>query len=1220
MQALSKSGLDLDADIKALYFLCWLDAVERLDTLLLEARHLQQNIIYLLRAPALYQALRYEEALLWKFDGWEIIANRDPSLSAEQIASFSILPYPKFGADPNEFQSEIAWPRALTVTQGNGTNDHAKWAKEITANLCETVNTMRVVWNTDQRAHYHNLCAVQELKRHIARDKVFLCREGLEAFLSPGQASPVKDIEANSAFSRFLVLRAAVLARARAYVERLADHLASFAYSQDYGMHDHPRPTVQRRRDQHMYSVHLRDRCRNIAIEMSLLLSDLSNRPYEGLPVVFHRWEEDFTSHSYSFEIEFSARDPSRQGSYQHYINTSYWMPERPDLQSVIAHEVAHTVLREELADLWYQTLDSRRDSFSRLLMQLKQCLDIFQAHDRADVSPLRELAVDLLATAIHGPAYVYALFLELIASGTEDMFAVRENPERFELEMINYLKGFAGDYAQIRDWYVRLHVVCVWLEKILPSEGHDDPRTVLAMRFTASSKLILDRLNEFLDENAPPGQKTGGYWRSLTQRLCIIVARSSAARKTKAWLRNRERDEYVRSPTESGWVKGRREFPRSTRKLHWKLRNFLVAGLEDKKLNLVREICDYGFSKLRDSVPPTTKEDIEEHVRRVYGLKADDLANTLKEGQTKERQPELHCASLFVRLHDLPWQCGLLRGLDFVHENSWLRPRDGIEWLWQMHSHAALGRELYQLALDFYVHDVESPWNRLSEAIRVVDHLLGLHDPSASVDKRRERRLKYWLGEKVREESLETLKREFVDSQPKDQSGISLAITHDARTLLSVSQKVDSWPASRKLQKVLGLKLEQLLCMLLVEEKPPWQWDPLVSFLQIRSTSGNLARFEQNGQNPLGEQREYHEHLLEVFSKQEHSQQNKTPLPAFMFSRMCTAGSYDKDPFQMSLKVSILPSDGKEDYWWDVKRPINRGTANPTVESFYTLLGRYDVLSIMETRPMSRSDIPSVRRGGQSCTEAIDPPQEKFPGFFMRREMVIPVRLGKADWTPREETRKVQAIISVALNRVATRLDFLTRLLEVSKDNYNEGHNADPKNLNALKGFFCPRDLAYLSDGWGDILLVFAEQPGRSLTEIFALQAVLYEDFQVERTELILTPQCVAEAALCKDEDIEKHKFRVWINARLMASRTLARDDKEFESESKASKLPPHLLMRIPGVMDYNLRIEPTKDKEKAGTLYRNMLDAVVQDRIDRFRTVIGIVESGGFPGAPAS
>lgn len=551
------------ADLSALYFLSWLDSIERLDTLLLEARHLQQNIVYLLRAPALYRPLRYEEDLLWDWKGWEILSDTRLTWDlARDLARCWVPPYPEIGSTPEDVRKKIDHLfEATALVHADIALIQAR-ARSVSETVREGVNGLasRGRWSQDQKAHYYNLLAIQEIKRHIVRDKIILCWEGLRLFVYPSEGSTPVDQGHWTNFSRFLVLRTAVQARARSYVARLGDHLFLFTHSQDYGLHDHPRPSVERRRDQHMYSSHLRDRCRNIAIEMSLLMGKLmGGEPAAPYPLVFHRWQHDFTSRSYSFENEFEPSNArsTEVGSvpanrYQHYVDTSFWMPERPDLQSVIAHEVAHGVLRERLRDLLPQKLDLDHGSLARLLKELHQSLAVFLSdfgeEDNA-MHWLREIAVDLLATAIEGPAYVYALFLEIVGVGIEDMFAVAVSPDRFELEMIDYLEGPPAAYAQMCDWYVRLHLVSTWLETISPIERKDDhPSLVLQKRLLVAIRGALESLLEFLDQNAPPDKPTGPFWCALKDRLCAILTGSRAARQAKEWLRDREKDHSVKS------------------------------------------------------------------------------------------------------------------------------------------------------------------------------------------------------------------------------------------------------------------------------------------------------------------------------------------------------------------------------------------------------------------------------------------------------------------------------------------------------------------------------------------------------------------------------------------------------------------------------------------------------------------------------------------------
>lgn len=995
------SHSDSSVDALALYFLCWLDAIERLDTVLLEVRHLQQNIIYLLRCPALYHPLRYEENFLRGWDGWEMLADTTLTQSTiRQLPWCWVLTYP---LAPPMHTDITSFSNAWQGLSAKHKPEYERRGEQISTSISDIVDELvgDGRWNSDQRAHYFRLHAIQELKRQIVLDKVILCREGLRIFVSP--IAP-----GGPACSRFLLLRSAVLARAREYVARLGDHLNAFAHSQDYGLHDHPRPGVQRRRDQHMYIVHLRDRCRNIAIEMSLLVAKLKSEPDpESRPLVFHRWQETFTSQNYTFENELRLEEPDAivlpytKSKRQHYVNTSYWMPERPDLQSVIAHEVAHTVIRERFSDLPPQALDRDQGSFSRLLKELNQCLEVFDAHrDHTDApEPLRELAVDLLATAIKGPAYVYALFLELVGAGTEDLFAAGESGDRFELERIDYLEGITGDYGQSRDWYFRLHVVCAWLEAIFPFEplrAAGDKAPPLAQRLIKACRLILDNLLKFLDQIAAPRAQTAVYWEGLGERLCTIVRQSRAARETKSWLQERERDDRVK--TCGGWDKGNRRFPRSTRTLHWRVRNFLVDGLRDKKEGLLHELY---LLRPEDSERVEFKDKgkrigrINRHFRDIYALALDVAAG--------EAEPKLKSPTLFRRLYDIPWQCGMMRGLDFMDDKSILRrlsiggQEARTEWLWQMHYHAALGRELYQVALDFYAHDVGSASERLTEAIRVVaaaaEHKGSLKEKIAG-----------WLGksEGERNERIKGINNR-TDKARRRKAVAKLTDDYSARELAAAFRTSQSEQTRRSLEKLQGHELTALQGILRSNGIPPDEQRylaPLLSFLEVRLTE----EFHSQTLDILS----YRDQLFEydecddATDERHHIKEKRfTPIPAYMLTRICTAGSYTQyDQYAMPLKESIWPWETTERYRWHkwcslkgeggrhVAKDRNEKLGSGVWDSYYTLLGRYDVLSIGQTRPMSRSWIPQFEKR-DGCES-----HEKYPSFFTRRELVIPLRL----------------------------------------------------------------------------------------------------------------------------------------------------------------------------------------------------------------------------------
>ena len=105
-----------------------------------------------------------------------------------------------------------------------------------------------------------------------------------------------------------------------------------------------PRPIIERRREQGMYTSYLAGRCRDLREELAMLLDSMGARPTERRPrrygsLLMHRWNHDFTSkYSRLTDAVGSAMDAGAYhlGRDAVFVNTSYWMPERPDLRALL--------------------------------------------------------------------------------------------------------------------------------------------------------------------------------------------------------------------------------------------------------------------------------------------------------------------------------------------------------------------------------------------------------------------------------------------------------------------------------------------------------------------------------------------------------------------------------------------------------------------------------------------------------------------------------------------------------------------------------------------------------------------------------------------------------------------------------------------------------------------------------------------------------------------
>ncbi|MGH8551154.1 MAG: hypothetical protein ACRERU_21620, partial [Methylococcales bacterium] len=290
---------------------------------------------------------------------------------------------------------------------------------------------------------------------------------------------------------------------------------------------------------------------------------------------------------------------------------------------------------------------------------------------------------------------------------------------------------------------------------------------------------------------------------------------------------------------------------------------------------------------------------------------------------------------------------------------------------LYQIHYHAALGRELYQLALDYYVHDYESAGVRLAEAVRIVNAEIQPRNqreqPSSSgtISKAFVESLRDWVGISIEDigvdeakKRFDALKKTLENSSSKQLRNSPGAEAYGARFLLIQQRKMPIGRLMRRLQALQGYKLEQLLSILekaiKENEQEFHRWQPFRLYLKIRSSNKNGKSF--------------HDKLISATSLgaqgNERPERPDAPNKAYMLTRICTAEPIKTNPDRdnviksMSLLESISdPSQDKPTYRWHREIP-----QTGEIEAYFTLLGRYDILAISETRPMSRSPVPKFR------------------------------------------------------------------------------------------------------------------------------------------------------------------------------------------------------------------------------------------------------------------
>jgi hypothetical protein len=874
---------------------------------------------------------------------------------------------------------------------------------------------------------------------------------------------------------------------------------------------------------------------------MLLLLTKLEVCEYDKHTTVFHRWQKDFTSHSHTFYDNLSEGTKIAH----HNINTSFWMPERPDLQPVIAHEVAHGIIHERLGNLDKNKLDGDDYScpFVVMVKKLIYCIDCVEESLPSDYPvPVHEIVVDILAATIEGPSYLYALFLEITGFGLEEIVKTSKGNNYIDLEQIPYIGGALGDPQMVRDWYYRISIVCVWLENVYPEI--DDK--FLCERLIKACMQVVEDLHDFIECNSAADNKHGVFWKTLTIQLCNVIEKesSSTINSVKEWLSERAKEESSGS---------NHKLLRSSIGLGTDIRGFLAEGLWQKKIN--RYLCSEEEQKV------LFKELKERQILNIYGFNYKDSSKVL-----------------FRNLQDIPWQSALLRGLDFVSgdkKNGVFYPKKLVNqsksqtfssaMLFEIHHKISLGRELYQIALDFYVHTQEHPFLRLAEAIGVLSKWL---EASNSCNPELKDNIRDWVEKESElgyEEAILLAKHSCNDDKEIDK--------YSARSIKKLQKySPESGQDTRLIGRLAGHKLNSLYQLLLKAkqgQKFPPELVSLVTFFGMRSTENKLE------QNRL---------LIESFNSNSTRGDNGKlpnyePIDIHMFSRVCYSGgyTYPKKEQNKSFNWSLV-----SDHWSDKDGDI--------ATRYQHVIGRYDATSITPTKPMHRCKLPKTCSVTQNNSDL---------SFFTRRELVIPVRLGEKSWDevyvePNHLKAPYTAILAITLKRPGSRLDFISRLLKVIKKNRDQEEVGDkePKYLHELTSKHLGdsnNDRAYLSDSWADILLVFGTLTEKiRVTEIFQTQNVIFEDFQVDRTELILTPTFFDYAA----EDLKT--FSLSISVRLLEERTLSCVNEEFlkelknrasetiiDTDTKLNFYDCLSITRTPGRMDFTIKIVP-KDIEK--------------------------------------
>ncbi|GGF75618.1 hypothetical protein GCM10011332_32020 [Terasakiella brassicae] len=1257
-------------------FLAWVDAIERLDTLLLEFRHLQINICHSLRESSLYAPLREEEKYIWGkcpdlknndeeiiIDWVELFKKPDFSLAdIRQLAHFWCPKYPSFRGNKVQTGDNHNCPNKLeSVTPRD---PFWKEYDKITHRLNDIRQNGE--WSNDLRRHYYNLCSSQIIKRNILRDKLALCWWGYKAF---GLYSSKLPFDKGS-ISHFLMVRSAVVARARRYVTNLGDLQAQLEKSMDMSLQDNPRPMLGRRREQGIYTAFLSESARDIGNQIVDFLEKIG-APQRGerfgaaksrAPIVMHRWAHSYTSSCHVFEDEIKTRpstssvpnEPKRENKTDllqniHFINSSFWLPEQPSLQPIIAHEVAHNAIYERYGYLDSRSLKEPKDRFGSLIQQLHFSMErsgLSREDPRVDKKHLpdyiiREITADILAASSKGTAYLVAMFYEILASGIEVLF--HAPIDRFDLDAAKYLKESNPRHDLEKKWYLRLRVVCTWVRKTKASDCCSLTNTVID-----GIESIANYLVEHIGRIASHGRYSEiyRYWILLADRLCEIVEDSDAAKEAKKINQEISPEHFRKNENLI------RKYPQHMEPLNEEIREFLInCWIEEKKsddrflhelfkshtfkdylkyLSNCRDksfLFDQSVNAFIETLSMEEKEAFEElknggSLEKFKPINRDKItkpfviaflsnfyfdkyiSNNCSTTLSKPSSSQLQKLNLFTHIHDIPWQCSISRALDFINKD--FLSNDNIEhrntdWISRMHNSMPLGREIYSVGLEFYLWHYRTASDRLTTTLRAIKHI------QASDSK------EFDAGEIV--SKIETWKTAGAEDRQKIDNLISACeiftetkYNADKKSeVLSQIQEIGalsliSFEVSRKKQsdrfiqkrilgKLQGYKLEQL-SEILQKSPPNSVFFPLSQYLKHHShtSDGSIA---------------LHKKVFRSMGYDSNDLPKK--IETCLLSRISISGPRKNQPgaslYQSSLTKSYqFQSNGKQ-HWYE---PV---------------LGRQDALMIEQANPLVRCSLPKFK----NSLAAKEINSFDFLPFFTRRELTVSTRLNgniplfqKSSFDesecPNEFEFTFLAALSIVVNERATRLDLLARLIKSAELNIAPTQDS-PHNLEQAIYFLGEFDTAFLCEGWGDIVLVFYEKNfsfdnqennQKRLQNIFAIQNALYQDFMVERTELLFSPNMIPVAANVTTE--AQSAYSISTQIRITEDRDLEKYNDKF---TDILRMSPHKenfeAFHIPGRTDFQINFKNKYFKDKNARVSGLLEEAFQDGLIDIMMTTIG-------------
>ncbi|MCK5896786.1 MAG: hypothetical protein KAG20_08275 [Cocleimonas sp.] len=860
--------------------------------------------------------------------------------------------------------------------------------------------------------------------------------------------------------------------------------------------------------------------------------------------LILHNWHHKYVSESRSHCIPYNDIRPR----YSTHISSHFWTPERPDLQPIIAHEVAHVFVRNDalFSDLKNYKLSSLDNDFSSLLRDIMRVIThyIDEYGERLGLGGadpqniVKEIACDFLASSIKGQSFLYAHFLE--SFGFQSNFvklAYSLDGDTIDPNLVSTAKfSLEGGYYDSFSWYLRTFVLTTWVKNtwVKKTKNHLDNNLIDGIE-----KIADDILDHYIDISISDKDREAIYlWKAITEEVCdLINNKSKLCNKVRNFKKKKEKDEYL---------KGEKSFPKRTSRLDFRVRNSLYLM--------------QAWMKTTVSRPFENEEEIEASFNKFY------IGNNEKQCIIKENTYKT--PPLYKYIHDIPWQCSLMRAKDMyytINKKNKIKPRKRKfdHFLHEITELFPLGRDLFSYALEFHLFASDLPSDRL-----ILFRSLILSIESKDQEKREEvkNNLKKIIGKELIHKILS-----HKELEGKEEKNI-VTIEKKRRAYESLSGGI-----LKEIFDKFQLNLETVISSKSILS--------LYSFLLSRYDSKNIH--DENPINTIRSAFLFYSPKKEIEKCDYISEAldyKKKLYKSYLITKIVISAT---SSHQLNLEtdyVSKLKQIKKEkDNAW-------RTIDNPCLEEItrsHKRLGRNDILSVSSTTSLCRCKIPTFE---------VPPPQPKdsTPLFISRRELAIPIRLGNKEWSYIYQSDKSKeptplAAISLSLKQPGFRLSFVYRLVESIKQK-DKWSKVDANHIESVGDRFSVNndelhlnDCAFLTDGRDDLLIIFADTSDkndskivvndnviarnilRRINAIFDIQNSLYQDFMVDRTRLYFMPKALNIFKEKKARD----DYRAIIRLRLKEDRSLDLSNKAMKDHGIKG------LYKSPGQYDYEIDMD---------------------------------------------